>query len=595
VSIAGDEWMVARRFGELVDEVVFAVRSGVGDRTRGAGDRRIMDAMIGANELRAERADTAAATVLDRPASRPDHRLVASSKPLTPSSVASPLEALAHDEVLRTRNFCFMGFGIVAGGLAAMPFLPGGYYETRVFLVGIGIGLLGMLYLLHRTRDPATFHRGPGVSICWVVSTAAVSTAVPYFGPFSPVPILLLIGIYFVGLGQSRVLAVTLYVQCAVVQAASAGLVISGVADPGIVRANYLDVEAQVIGQALVQMIFAAAFFISRSSRRASLAALAELQAAIRAVAQREALLEEAREELRRALGGGRGRFSEQTIGNYRLGELLGRGGMGEVYDGIDVRTGQAVAVKMLADASLGNTAHVHRFLRELQTARAIDSDNVVRVLDAAEQPLPHLVMERLHGRDLSAILREQRVLSPPDVVDLLRQLGSGITAAASLGIVHRDLKPQNVFRAGTTWKILDFGVSRLADTGDTMTGGRLVGTPAYMAPEQARGERVDHRADLYALAAIAYRCLTGYAPFSSGELADVIYRVVHTAPRRPSSLAQLSEDVDHVLAIGLAKRPAERFATAAELAAALAEAVAGRLPRSIRAQAPAIDSPWTG
>jgi eukaryotic-like serine/threonine-protein kinase len=565
-------------------------RSGRVDHARLAGSRRIMDAMIGLDDPRREGADTE--TILVHPAASTDG-IAASSTPLTSSGVTSPLEALARDEVLRTRNYCFMSFGIFAGGLAAVPFLPSGYYETRLFLIGIAIGILGMVYLLHRTRDPATFHHGSAVTICWFVSAAGVNTAVPYFGPYSPVPILLLMGIYFVGLGQSRVLAVGVYAQCAVVQAATASLAVVGVAEPGIMRADYLNVEAQLLIQALVQMILAAAFFISRASRRVSLAALTELQAAIRAVAQREALLEEAKEELRRALVGGRGRFSEQTIGNYDLGELLGRGAMGEVYEGTDARTGQAVAVKMLVETSLGNADHVRRFLRELRTARMIDSANVVRVLDVAEQPLPHLVMERLDGRDLSAILRDEQVLSIPAVVDLLQQLGSGITAAASLGIVHRDLKPQNVFLEGTTWKILDFGVSRLADTSDTLTAGQVIGTPVYMAPEQARGARVDSRADLYALAAIAYRCLTGYAPFSSGEVAEVIYRVVHTAPRRPSSLAQLPEDVDHVLAIGLAKRPDERFATAAELAAAMAQAVAGHLPESIRERARAIDSPW--
>src|SRR5262249_31133523 len=158
---------------------------------------------------------------------------------------------------------------------------------------------------------------------------------------------------------------------------------------------------------------------------------------------------------------------------------------------------------------------HVRRFLRELHTAAAIDSPHVVRVIAIGEEPLPHLVMERLRGRDLSSILREARTLAPAKVVELLEQAGAGVTAAGAVGIIHRDLKPQNVFLAGTTWKILDFGVSRLADTGDTLTAGHLVGTPAYMAPEQARGARVDHRADLYALAAIAYRCLTGHAPYS--------------------------------------------------------------------------------
>jgi serine/threonine-protein kinase len=506
------------------------------------------------------------------------------------TTITSAVDALARDEILRTRNFCLMGFAIAGGGLVAIPFLPGGYYETRIFVGFILVALVGVVYLLHRTRNPATFYDGPGVAISWYIAALAVNTAVPYFGPFSPAAILLLIGIYFVGLGASRALAIAVYLTAVTTQAVSAGLVIARIADPGIIRGDYLTTEVQVICQGLIQLVYAATFFIARSSRRSSIETLGELRDAIRGVAQREALLEEAREELRRALGSGRGRFTEQTIGHYQLGEVIGRGAMGEVYDGIDTRTSQPVAVKMLSQASLGNTHHVQRFLRELKTAAGITSPNVVQVLDIGEEPLPHLVMERLSGRDLSSILREKRVLPPRTVVEILQQVGAGITTAGAAGVIHRDLKPQNVFLADTTWKILDFGVSRLADTGDTLTAGHLIGTPAYMAPEQARGAHVDHRADLYSLAAIAYRCLVGHAPLSGGELADLLYRVVHEAPRRPSSLAQVPADVDLAFAIGLAKRPEDRFQTAGELAAAVAAALESKLPEPLRARGRALE-----
>jgi len=341
-------------------------------------------------------------------------------------------------------------------------------------------------------------------------------------------------------------------------------------------------------------MILAATFFVARASRRSQLVAIGELERAVRAVAQREALLQEAREELQRARGSGRGRFTEQAIGRYRLGELIGRGAMGEVYEAVDTRSSETVAIKMLASTSLGNAHHVQRFLRELRTASTLDSPNVVRVIEVGEEPLPHLVMERLYGRDLAAILRE-RAMSHAKIVDVLRQVGAGITVAGAAGIIHRDLKPQNVFLAGTTWKVLDFGVSRIADTGDTLTAGHVVGTPSYMAPEQARGDNVDHRADLYSLAAIAYRALTGHSPFSGVDLADLLYRVVHTAPRRPSSLAVLHEDADLVLAIGLAKDPNDRFAKAVELADALEVALAGQLGDALRARGRSLvnDGAW--
>jgi len=202
-------------------------------------------------------------------------------------------------------------------------------------------------------------------------------------------------------------------------------------------------------------------------------------------------------------------------------------------------------------------------------------------------------VMERLRGRDLATILRGKGKLSESKILDMLRQVGAGITAAGAAGIIHRDLKPQNVFQSGTTWKVLDFGVARATDTGDTLTSGQVVGTPAYMAPEQARGAPVNHRTDLYALAAIAYRALTGHAPFSGGEIADLLYRVVHTPPRRPTALARLAPDVDLVLAIGLAKDPTARFATAAELVDAITEALASRLSPALRARGEAITGAW--
>jgi serine/threonine-protein kinase len=122
-----------------------------------------------------------------------------------------------------------------------------------------------------------------------------------------------------------------------------------------------------------------------------------------------------------------------------------------------------------------------------------------------------------------------------------------------------------------------------MAANTETLTAGHVVGTPAYMAPEQARGGKVDHRADLYALAAVCYRALTGHSLFSSGEIADTLYKVVHTSPRRPGSLGTFPRDVDFALAIGLAKDPADRFTTATELADAIAAAVAERLPEPLR------------
>ena len=497
---------------------------------------------------------------------------------------SSPQAALDHSEISRTRSFITIGILIAIAAVFLVPLLPGGRITTRAFLTGIGVAVVGLSYLLYRARKPETYQRGFTLWVGWIIPVIAVTTAVPFFGAFSPVPILLVLGIFFNGLGSNLPVALSTYIACALAQGVTSGLVIAGVMDePGFIYATYLTTPVQIICQVLVQIILLATFLVARASRRSSLAALSELEKAVRAVAQREALLEEARDELRRALGSGRGRFTDQLIGTFQLGDVIGRGAMGEVYQGKDTRDDEPVAVKMLSHASLGNPHHVQRFLRELQTAAAISSPHVVRVLAVGENPLPHLVMERLRGRDLAAILRARRTLVPERVVEMLRQVGAGITAAADVGVIHRDLKPHNLFLVGSTWKILDFGVSRVAAASDTLTGGQVVGTPAYMAPEQARGGRVDHRTDLYALAAVAYRALTGHSLFPSGEIADMLYRVVHTAPNRPSSRIELPHDVDLALAIGLAKDPAARFASAAELADAIELALASKLPQPLR------------
>jgi serine/threonine-protein kinase len=491
-------------------------------------------------------------------------------------SAVSPLEALRVAEILGTRTFCKITIGIGVGAALTVPWLPGHPVSEAMFLVAIALAIVALVVLYRKTREPATFYDGYGVAIGWYVPALSVTSAVPFFGPFSPVAVVLVVGIYFTAAGRNLPVALAVYLTCAIGHGVTGALVIAGWIDPGFVRTDYMPTYLQIVLQLLVQLVLLGAFLIARALRTSSLAALTELERAVRAVAQREALLEEAREELRRAVGTNRGRFTDQTIGHYRLGDVIGRGGMGEVYEAVEIATNASVAVKMLSHRALGDANHVQRFLRELRMAVSLRSPNVVRVIEIGEQPLPHLVMERLRGRDLATILRGNRLLSHGEVVDLIRQVGHGISAAAAAGIVHRDLKPQNVFRDGTTWKILDFGVARTDGASDTLTGGHVVGTPTYMAPEQARGGAVDHRTDLYALAAIAYRVLAGHPPFSGGETVDLLYRVVHDAPRRPTSLATLHGDVDLVLAIGLAKQPADRFATADELARSLEAALAG-------------------
>ena len=500
------------------------------------------------------------------------------------TTISSPLEALERDEILRTRRFCIIAALIAVAGAGAVPLLPGDPTATALMLSAVGCALVAIGFLWTRTNDPVKF-RWPSTGLGWFVPAAAVTTAIPYFGSFSPAPVVLVLGIYFTGLGKSSRLALAVYATCAGAQAVAAGFVIAGVRDTGLIHMSLvvgLGRFELIVMQGLVQLVLLATLIIARLSRRTAMIALGELERAVRLSGQREALLLEARMELERALKQGRGRFTDQAIGAYRLGAVIGRGAMGEVYEAMTTG-GSPVAIKLLAQTSLSNPNHVLRFLRELRTAIGLDSPNVVRVIEVGENPVPYLVMEKLEGKNLGDVMKQRRALPGPEVIDLIRQIGVGITTAAAHGIVHRDLKPQNLFQHKGVWKILDFGVARAIDSGDTLTQGQIVGTPSYMAPEQASGGTVDHLTDLYALAAVAYRALTGHPPFAAGEIAETLYRVVHTAPTRPSSLVDVPHDVDLVLAIGMAKLPRDRFQSALDLAEALADAFAGTLPISLR------------
>ena len=151
---------------------------------------------------------------------------------------------------------------------------------------------------------------------------------------------------------------------------------------------------------------------------------------------------------------------------------------------------------------------------------------------------------------------------------------------------MHRDLKPQNLFFTDDgVWKLLDFGVALLANSTGTLTRGDAIGTPAYMAPEQARGEPVDHRADVYALGAVLYRCLTGQPAFAGGDTPALLYAVVHQSPVRPSALQPVPAAIEQVLALAMAKAREDRLQTAAELVAAFIAARDGALAAVLEAR----------
>jgi serine/threonine-protein kinase len=266
-------------------------------------------------------------------------------------------------------------------------------------------------------------------------------------------------------------------------------------------------------------------------------------------------------------------------LGQWHVGLVVGRGAMGEVYEAVGPNQ-EPAALKLLAAAEAAPDDRIERFHREMKIAAQLESPHLVKVLELSPpgSPVPYIAMERLHGVDLATRLRTEHRIPLDEIALLLDHLARGLVVAHVAGIVHRDLKPHNVFHhQHSVWKILDFGVSKIVGSDGTLTGARVVGTPTYMAPEQASGGDVTAASDIYSLGAIAYRCLTGRTLFKGDEIAELVYQVVHTSPVRPSELGNVPTGVEDVLAVALAKDPRKRFSSATAFARSFADARLGR------------------
>ncbi|MFE3449095.1 protein kinase [Nonomuraea sp. NPDC059194] len=259
--------------------------------------------------------------------------------------------------------------------------------------------------------------------------------------------------------------------------------------------------------------------------------------------------------------------------GRYQLDEPIGRGGMGEVWRGHDPRTGRAVAVKILAP-QVTQPAARERFAREARAAAQIVHSNVVTVFDTGEQNgRPYLVMELLTGRSLADELVDGHRYNIPEVCRLMSQAAAGLDAAHKAGVVHRDVKPANLHRtADGTLKIVDFGIAQVAsETSRLTTVGTVVGTAAYLAPEQINGEGGTAASDLYALGCVAYELLCGQPPFSGGA-ADLMRKHVFETPVPPSQVRpDVPAALDRLVLSMLAKNPADRPANAEQVRQAFA------------------------
>jgi eukaryotic-like serine/threonine-protein kinase len=288
-----------------------------------------------------------------------------------------------------------------------------------------------------------------------------------------------------------------------------------------------------------------------------------------------------------------------RTIGEkFVLEALIGAGAMGAVYRAHQIALDKTVAVKVMHRGLLADPTFATRFHREAKAASRLDHPNSIRILDFGEEPdgLLYIVMDYLDGRDLLHVIQEDWPLPPWRTVEILAQALSALGVAHDMGVLHRDLKPENIMvlrhvnddgSPADVVKVLDFGIAKIIDTRESekppvsstyaklSTGGMLVGTPAYMSPEQAQGEPLDARSDLYSVGVILYQILTMCLPFEAASAVGLLLKHVHEKPPAPSSVSSaVHAGLETVCLKAMSKQRRDRYPNAREMRAALRTAI---------------------
>ncbi|HEY8078840.1 MAG TPA: protein kinase, partial [Labilithrix sp.] len=301
-----------------------------------------------------------------------------------------------------------------------------------------------------------------------------------------------------------------------------------------------------------------------------------------------------------------------RTIANkYHVEQFLGGGAMGAVYKARQTALDKTVAVKVMHRAVAVDPSFVMRFRREAKAASRIDHPNVMRVMDFDEEPdgLLYIAMEFLDGRDLYSVIHSKEDWPLPNarIGTILTQTLSAIGAGHDMGVIHRDLKPENIMilkgrdaegnETDSLVKVCDFGIAKITEKDDEAkpppgsqkltTQGLVVGTPEYMSPEQARGEKLDARSDIYSIGVILYQLLTGRTPFDGDTPLAVVLKHITEAPRPPHEIYDgVHRGLETICLKALAKTPAERFQSAREMRDAIRAAIAQGAPPPVPLEA---------
>ncbi|OBH21874.1 protein kinase [Mycobacterium sp. E1319] len=258
-------------------------------------------------------------------------------------------------------------------------------------------------------------------------------------------------------------------------------------------------------------------------------------------------------------------------LGPYRLRRLVGRGGMGDVYEAEDTVRDRVVALKLMSPALSGDPVFRSRMQREARTAGRLQEPHVVPIHDYGEiDGQLYVDMRLIDGTDLARLLKTYGPLAPPHPVAIVRQVGAALDAAHATGVLHRDVKPENILVSAADFAYLvDFGIASAASDEQLTQSGSTVGTTKYMAPERFRNGALTPRADIYALTCVLYECLTGSPPYTGDHLSVLGGHLHRDIPRPSAARPSIPAAFDAVIARGMAKNPADRFATCEDLSAA--------------------------